>query len=102
RDGGLAALARDFASNVIGQASHGDAEQPAARVRRDAFGGPARGRGDERILQRVFRGREIVMTTSERGEHLRPRIPQQAPDRAVDRATLHSNTTRAVTTWLYC
>ena len=76
----LTPASRELTSEVVGHPPHRDLEEPAARVGRDPLLGPLRRRGDQRLLHRVLRSREISMTPRDRAEHLRREVTQQVPE----------------------
>ena len=54
--------------------------EPAAGVAGQPLGRPLRRRRDQRLLDRILRGREVVAASGDGAEHLRRKVAQQGPD----------------------
>jgi hypothetical protein len=66
----LTASSRDLAATGVHQAPGGDRDQPRARVARRVVG-PHPQRLQQRVLQRVLGGVEVLAASDQAGEHLR-------------------------------
>ena len=75
--GGFPAPSGYLAAQVIGHAPRGDLKQPGAGVIGNTFPRPLPGGSNQRFLNRVLDGREIMETSDEHAEHLRREFPQQ-------------------------
>lgn len=77
RDLILAPPSRTLAAHVILEPSHRNAEQPTARIRGNARGGPLRRCGDQCFLHSILRVREITALARHYAKHLRRKLTQQ-------------------------
>jgi hypothetical protein len=73
----LAAGAGLLAAQQVGQLAAGHPDEPGPRVVRDAFGGPLRGGGDQRLLGGVLGGVEVAVAANHRAEDLRRQLAEQ-------------------------
>ncbi len=74
----LATPARTFAADGVDHAARGDLNQPVARAVRQPRLGPLAGGRDERLLDGVLGGVEVVVAPHEDAEDLRRELAQQA------------------------
>ena len=73
----LTAAAGHLGPDVIGNPPRRDLIKPGARVVGHALARPLRGRGDQRLLNRVLRSAEVAEPPDDRAEHLRREVAQQ-------------------------
>jgi len=76
----LAVTAGGPAADLVGPAAVGGLEQPGAGIVRNTVTRPVVGRGKQRLLNGVLRGREVAGPAGEHAENLRRERAQQVLD----------------------
>ena len=74
-----------LAAQVVEHPPVRDLDEPAARVVRQPVARPLLGGRDQRLLDGVLRGGEVVVAAQQRAEDLRREVAQQVLDRSVMR-----------------
>src|SRR5579862_6016537 len=81
-DGGflLASAAGGVTTDLVEHAARGHLNEPGARVFRQSVARPLLGRGQQGLLDGIFRGGEVVESADYWAEHLRRELTQQGVD----------------------
>jgi len=81
----LTAPAGGLGTHVVGQLSRGHVNEPASRAVGHPGARPLLRGGEQSLLHRVFRGKEIAELPAHDAQHLRRQVAQQALDVGVRR-----------------
>ena len=84
---------------MIGHAAQRNVIEPAARISRNSASRPLHRCGDQRFLNGILCGGKITVTSGNGAEHLRRKLAQQVPDRAISRLAAHASAGGALITW---